>query len=215
MSTEPEPKAEPPRASDDAAGAREGRIERWREISRPIEFSRRAIRRARAETFVAAAVFAGAILVYDYRGSLLGIKAGHLKPCPAHGSCLTTTTATTTAQVITVLVLVIVGWALARDLGRMLEPLLERRVDPATAGTVGFLVRLVALLAAVIVALRIAGVLKFALLPGAPAAAASKKPRAAKAGSAEAKARQHPLVQQAQKLFDAEIQTVFDLSETD
>ena len=158
MSTEPESKAEPPRASDDAAGAREGRIERWREISRPIEFSRRAIRRARAETFVAAAVFAGAILVYDYRGSLLGIKAGHLKPCPAHGSCLTTTTATTTAQVITVLVLVIVGWALARDLGRMLEPLLERRVDPATAGTVGFLVRLVALLAAVIVALRIAGV---------------------------------------------------------
>jgi len=65
-------------------------------------------------------------------------------------------------------------------------------------------------------ALRTAGILKFVLLPGAPAAlAAAKKPRAAKSGSAQAKAMQHPLVQQAQKLFEAEIQTVIDLSGND
>jgi small-conductance mechanosensitive channel len=53
---------------------------------------------------------------------------------------------------------VILGWAIARDFGRMLAPALGRRLDPATAGTTGFLVRLVTLLAAVIIALRIAGV---------------------------------------------------------
>jgi DNA polymerase-3 subunit gamma/tau len=65
-------------------------------------------------------------------------------------------------------------------------------------------------------ALRAAGILKLALLPGAAApAATAKKPRAAKSGSAQDKAMQHPLVQQAQKLFDAEIQTVIDLSGND
>jgi DNA polymerase-3 subunit gamma/tau len=62
-------------------------------------------------------------------------------------------------------------------------------------------------------ALRTHGILKHTLLPGAAASAAAKKPRAAKSGSAQAKAEQHPLVQQARKLFDAEIQAVIDLSE--
>jgi DNA polymerase-3 subunit gamma/tau len=62
-------------------------------------------------------------------------------------------------------------------------------------------------------ALRAAGILKLTLLPGtaAPAAAASKKARPARSGSAQAKAMEHPMVQQAQKLFNAEIQTVIDL----
>ena len=61
-------------------------------------------------------------------------------------------------------------------------------------------------------ALRDHGILKLTLLPGEPAAAPSKKPRSAKPGSAQSKAMEHPLVQQAQKLFDAEIQSVIDLS---
>ena len=39
--------------------------------------------------------------------------------------------------IVTVLVLVILGWAIARDIGRGLGPPLFRRLDPATAGTVG------------------------------------------------------------------------------
>jgi DNA polymerase-3 subunit gamma/tau len=64
-------------------------------------------------------------------------------------------------------------------------------------------------------ALREAGAaaLKLVLLPGAAKAAAAKKPRAAKSGSAQAKAMEHPIVQQAQKLFDAEIRNVIDLRE--
>jgi DNA polymerase-3 subunit gamma/tau len=66
-----------------------------------------------------------------------------------------------------------------------------------------------------VAALRSAGIQKLTLLPGAAAAAAQKKPRAARAGSVHAKAMEHPMVQQAQKLFEAEIQTVIDLREND
>jgi DNA polymerase III subunit gamma/tau len=59
--------------------------------------------------------------------------------------------------------------------------------------------------------LRDAGILKLTMLPGVAAPAAAKKARPARTGSAQAKALEHPMVQQAQKLFDAEIQTVIDL----
>jgi DNA polymerase-3 subunit gamma/tau len=60
-----------------------------------------------------------------------------------------------------------------------------------------------------------AGQLKLVLLPGAATAAAAKKPRAAKTGSAQAKAMDHPVVQQAQRLFNAEIRNVIDLRDND
>ncbi len=64
--------------------------------------------------------------------------------------------------------------------------------------------------------LRSLGILKLALLPGASTLKAiQKKPRTVRSGSAQAKAREHPIVQQAQKLFNAEIQTVIDLSGSD
>lgn len=63
--------------------------------------------------------------------------------------------------------------------------------------------------------LREIGIAKLTLLPGAPAPAASKKARPARSGSVHAKALEHPMVQQAQKLFNAEIQTVIDLREDD
>jgi len=60
-----------------------------------------------------------------------------------------------------------------------------------------------------------AGALKLVLLPGVKAAAGTKKPRAAKSGSAQARAMDHPVVQRAQTLFNAEIRTVIDLREND
>jgi DNA polymerase-3 subunit gamma/tau len=60
--------------------------------------------------------------------------------------------------------------------------------------------------------LAIAPGLQITLLPGAAKASAPKKPRAAKSGSAQAKAAEHPIVQEAQRLFNAEIRNVIDLS---
>jgi DNA polymerase-3 subunit gamma/tau len=61
--------------------------------------------------------------------------------------------------------------------------------------------------------LRPLGILKLTLLPGVSTPAAAKKPRSTPTGSVQAKALEHPMVQQAQKLFNAEIQTVIDLRE--
>jgi DNA polymerase III subunit gamma/tau len=60
-----------------------------------------------------------------------------------------------------------------------------------------------------------AGALKLVLLPGVKAAASAKKPRAAKSGSVQAKAMEHPIVQRAQTLFNAEIRNVIDLRDND
>ncbi|HEX5618798.1 MAG TPA: mechanosensitive ion channel family protein [Solirubrobacteraceae bacterium] len=65
--------------------------------------------------------------------------------------------ADTPVRVGTALVIVVLGWALARDLGRSTAPALFRRMDPATAGTIGFLIRLVFLVASALFALRAAG----------------------------------------------------------
>jgi DNA polymerase III subunit gamma/tau len=64
--------------------------------------------------------------------------------------------------------------------------------------------------------LRPAGVIKLTLLAGASSPPpAAKKLKPARTGSAQARAMEHPMVQQAQKLFDAEIQSVIDLSGDD
>jgi DNA polymerase-3 subunit gamma/tau len=60
-----------------------------------------------------------------------------------------------------------------------------------------------------------AGALKLVLVSGVKTPAAAKKPRAVKTGSAQAMAMEHPIVQRAQTLFNAEIQSVIDLREND
>jgi small conductance mechanosensitive channel len=65
--------------------------------------------------------------------------------------------ADTPVRMVAAIVLVVLGWALARDLGRWAQPALFRRVDPGTAGTISFLIRLSFLAVAGLVALRIAG----------------------------------------------------------
>jgi DNA polymerase-3 subunit gamma/tau len=57
--------------------------------------------------------------------------------------------------------------------------------------------------------------LKFTLLPGTAAPSAPKKKRAAAAGSAQDLAENHPLVQEAKRLFSAEISSVIDLRDKD
>lgn len=71
-------------------------------------------------------------------------------------------------RIATAIVLVIIGWAFARQLGAALAGRLYARMDPGTAGVTGFLVRLVAIVGMLLVALRLAG-----LDPGALALGAS------------------------------------------
>jgi small conductance mechanosensitive channel len=63
----------------------------------------------------------------------------------------------TPVRVAAAIAMVILGWALALDLGRFTAPALLGRMDPGTAGTAGFLIRLVFIVVAAILALRVAG----------------------------------------------------------
>jgi len=60
-----------------------------------------------------------------------------------------------------------------------------------------------------------AGTLKLVLVAGVKTAKAAKRPKAAKTGSVQAMAMEHPIVQRAQTLFNAEIQSVIDLRDGD
>jgi small conductance mechanosensitive channel len=111
----------------------------WREAGLARQLSVRAVKRARIQAIVMVPVLVGILVVYGYRDQVFGRDYE------------------TPVQIATTVVLIVLGWQIARDVGRALGPTLFRRLDPGTAGTVGFLIRLVFVGMAIIVALRVAG----------------------------------------------------------
>ena len=125
----------------------ETRSQAWREAGLLAQIDRRAAKRARLEVFVLGVLFLAVVAVYDNRQSLLGVDTRQSAP-----------EVNTLTQLAVVIVLLILGWGIARAVGRALAPRLFRRLDPATAGTVGFLIRLLTIAVALLVALHVAGV---------------------------------------------------------
>jgi len=115
----------------------ETRSHSWREAGLARQLSSRAVKRARIQTLLLLPMIAGVLTVYSYRQEIFGID----EPI----------------RIATVAALVALGWQFARDLGRAAGPTLFRRLDPGTAGTVGFLVRFFTIILSVLVALRVAG----------------------------------------------------------
>ncbi len=68
--------------------------------------------------------------------------------------------------IVAVIAVVAVGWGLAAAIGRFAGPTLMRRMDPATGGTFGFLIRLLTMAFALLLALSVAGVSLQALAVG-------------------------------------------------
>lgn len=116
----------------------ETRSHTWVDAGLARQLSRRALRRARIQILIAGPVLAGVLVLYANRDRFAG--------------------AATPIRAVTVIALLMLGYALIRDIGRLLGPSLFRRMDPATAGTVGFLIRLFGIVLITAVALRIAGV---------------------------------------------------------
>jgi small conductance mechanosensitive channel len=99
---------------------------------------RATAQRARGEALLLGSLLIGVLVVYSHRHQIAPGFERYIRYA-------------------TVVALLVLGWAFARDLGRALGPQLLKRLDPPTAGTVGFLIRLGAVLAALLAALRIAG----------------------------------------------------------
>ena len=129
-------------------GGRERALERmlqtrshaWEEVGLARQLGQKAARRARREAAVMLPLIAGVVVFYSYRIDLFG-RAWD-----------------TPVRAFTVLALVVLGWAFARNVATAVAPDLFRRMDPGTAGTVGFLLRLVTIVVFTVVALRIAGI---------------------------------------------------------
>ena len=115
------------------------RTHAWEQAGLSRQLGRQAARRARREALVLLPLLAGVLVAYAYRDQLFGRDLDTL------------------VRILTAIALVALGWAFARDLGRVVGPELMRRMDPGTAGTVGFLLRLVTIAIVTVVALRIAG----------------------------------------------------------
>lgn len=131
----------------------ETRSEAWARVGLAMDVSERAVRKARRQASVLVPLLIGILVVYGYRRQFLGIGAHSQWQTPI--------------RIATVLALVSLGWAIARDVGRAAAPTFFRRLDPSTAGTVGFLIRLVAIVITLIAALSIAQVKPTAIVGGA------------------------------------------------
>src|SRR5436190_14121686 len=115
----------------------ETRSHSWREAGLARQLSARAVKRARIQLFVLIPLGIPTYVLYRHREQLFGVD--------------------TPARVVAAVLLLAIGWQVARDVGRSVGPAMFRRMDPATAGTAGFLMRLVTIVFVFVIAMRVVG----------------------------------------------------------
>jgi small conductance mechanosensitive channel len=125
----------------------ETRSHAWHSLGLGDELAPRFSKRQFGGLLLALLLIAGTLFVYYNRRDI----------APGYGQWI---------RFGTVAVLIIVGTTATHWLARGLSPRLYRRLDPATAGTTGFVIRLLATTAVVVLALRIAGVTASTLAVG-------------------------------------------------
>lgn len=106
-----------------------------------------AARRGRRQLALLLPLLGGLIVAYLNRRELFGVD----KP----------------ARIAVAAILILIGAGVARNAGRLMQPLLERRLEPATAGMTAFALQLVTLVTVALVGLRLAGLDPGTLVAGA------------------------------------------------
>src|SRR5215217_6562083 len=101
------------------------------------EQAARRAKRARIQLLLTTPIVVAVFLAYRYRVELFGLD----EPI----------------RIIAAFVLAALGWWVARAVGNLIAPKVNKRIEVGNAGTLGFLVRLVLLGVTLLVALRIAG----------------------------------------------------------
>jgi small conductance mechanosensitive channel len=115
----------------------ETRSHSWRGAGLARQLSARAVKRARIQLLVLIPIGIATYILYKQREQLFGVD--------------------TPARLVAAVLLLAIGWQVARDIGRSVGPAMFRRMDPATAGTAGFLMRLVTILFVFVIAMRVVG----------------------------------------------------------
>ncbi|MFL5824092.1 MAG: mechanosensitive ion channel family protein [Solirubrobacteraceae bacterium] len=130
----------------------ETRSDAWERVGLAMDVTQRTAKKARRQAAVVLPLLTAVLVLYAWRHEIFGISADSSWQTPI--------------RAITVVALLALGWALARDVGRAVAPMFFRRMDPSTAGTVGFLIRLVTMGIALLAALWIAQVQPGAIVAG-------------------------------------------------
>jgi small conductance mechanosensitive channel len=124
----------------------------WERAGLAVEVSEKTLRRAQRQLVVLVPLLVGVLVAWGLRNHLLGLH-GHYTRRGAYVSPQTPVP----VEIGTAVVVVALGWALATALGRAAAPTFMKRMDPGTAGTVGFLVRLATVAITLLYGLSIAG----------------------------------------------------------
>jgi small conductance mechanosensitive channel len=122
----------------------ETRSEAWERAGLDVNVSQRSVKRARRQIAVLVPALIAVLVLYSLRTTILG---KHVEK-----------DWDTFIQWATVIALLALGWAIAGAVGKAAGPVFFRRMDPSTAGTVGFLIRLATMALTLILALGVAGV---------------------------------------------------------
>src|SRR5436305_6903943 len=130
----------------------ETRSEAWERVGLAVNASERVVKRARREVGLLLPLLVAVYLAYENKRAWFGIKDSSSLITPI--------------RIVTVVILLVLGWWTARGIGRAAAPMFFRRMDPATAGTVGFLIRLVTMAIALLASLWIAHVQPGAIVAG-------------------------------------------------
>jgi small-conductance mechanosensitive channel len=136
-----------PFRNNDDEGTRERMFEThshaWASVGLAQQVNQQAIRKARRQAVVLVLLLGGVLAAnHYYKGPV--VVSHHKRGYDG-----------TPVHIAAALAVLVLGWAFARDIGRAAAPTFFRRMDPSTAGTVGFLIRLATVVITVIATLRI------------------------------------------------------------
>ena len=140
----------------------ETRSEAWERVGLAVDIDRQTLKSARRRLAALLPLTVALVVVYDNYQSWFRLSNNPLTNYGWNSSSWTTV-----ITIIAVVALLALGWAVAREVGKAIGPTLFKRMDPSTAGTVGFIVRLATLGITVLVALDIAGASASSIVAGA------------------------------------------------
>ena len=139
--------------------------EEWERVGLAVDVNQKSVQNARRRAAVEILLFIAVIVIYNNYEHWFHLVKREALPPPPHDVVIHQGVVTA-VRIATVLALLALGWAIARDVGRMAGPTFFRRMDPGTAGTVGFLIRLVTAGIVVLVVLGVAGVSAASIVAG-------------------------------------------------
>ncbi|MBV8735519.1 MAG: mechanosensitive ion channel family protein, partial [Solirubrobacterales bacterium] len=119
----------------------ETRSHAWERAGLSLEADRRKVRRALRQAILVLPLLVGVLFLWFNGRHLFGREIA----------------SSTGYAAGIVIALVVLGWAFSRDLGQAAAPTFFKRMDPATAGTVGLLIRLATIALTIALALHIVG----------------------------------------------------------